>query len=77
MNYYLINKRVMKGEPMSKEPFVTTNDKEYAEFIGDELADIMIRVMDLAAFKGIDLEKHIDLKMKYNSLRPHKHGKKY
>jgi len=41
------------------------------------LADIMIRVMDLAAFKGIDLEKHIDLKMKYNSLRPHKHGKKY
>lgn len=43
----------------------------------DELADIVIRVMDLAAFKGIDLESHIKAKMRYNSLRPHKHGKKY
>lgn len=43
----------------------------------DELADIMIRVMDLAAFKGIDLEAHIKAKMRYNQMRPHKHGKKY
>ena len=43
----------------------------------DELADIMIRVMDLAAYKGIDLEYHIKMKMLYNSLRQHKHGKKY
>lgn len=43
----------------------------------DELADIMIRVMDLAAFKGIDLEYHIKMKMAYNSLRAHKHGKAY
>lgn len=43
----------------------------------DELADTMIRIMDLAAFKGIDLEKHIELKMKYNSLRGYKHGKLY
>lgn len=43
----------------------------------DELADIMIRVMDLAAYKGIDLEWHIKAKMKYNSIRPHKFGKKY
>lgn len=54
---------------------------EYAEFVKEsfeaELADIMIRVMDLAAYKGIDLEAHIAAKMRYNSLRPHKHGKKY
>lgn len=43
----------------------------------DELADIMIRVMDLAAFKGIDLEKHIKLKMQYNSQREKYHGKKF
>lgn len=43
----------------------------------DELADIMIRVMDLAAFKGVNLERHIKAKMRYNALRPHKHGKKY
>jgi len=43
----------------------------------DELADIMIRVMDLAASKSIDLEKHILLKMRYNSMREYKHGKNY
>lgn len=43
----------------------------------DELADIMIRVMDLAEFKGINLEKHIKAKMRHNSNREHKHGKKY
>jgi len=43
----------------------------------DELADIMIRVMDLAAFKGVNLEEHIKAKMRFNSLREHKHGKKY
>lgn len=43
----------------------------------DELADVMIRVMDLAAYKNIDLEFHIKMKMAYNSMREHKHGKKY
>ena len=33
--------------------------------------------MDLAAFEGVDLEKHIKAKMRFNSLREHKHGKKY
>ena len=44
---------------------------------GDELADIVIRVMDLAAYKEIDLESHIRVKVRFNSTRPHKHGKKY
>ena len=56
-----------------KESF-TENVKDTFE---DELADVMIRVMDLAAFKGVDLEQHIKAKMRYNSLRPRKHGKKY
>ena len=52
--------------------------KEYCkDTFEDELADIMIRVMDLAHYIGIDLEKHIEAKMKFNSLREHKHGKKY
>lgn len=59
-----------------------TSKKQYFEeyvkdTFQDELADIMIRVMDLAHFKGIDLETHIYAKMEYNSLRPYKHGKKY
>jgi len=43
----------------------------------EEMADIVIRVLDFCAFKGIDLESHIEAKMKYNSMREYKHGKKY
>jgi len=43
----------------------------------DELADVIIRVLDLCDFKGIDIESHIKAKMRYNSMREHKHGKKY
>lgn len=43
----------------------------------DEIADTIIRLLDLAAFKGIDIESHIKLKMEYNANRPFKHGKKY
>lgn len=41
------------------------------------MADIVIRVMDMCAFKGIDLDAHVAAKMRYNSLREHMHGKKY
>lgn len=43
----------------------------------NELADICIRVFDLAYSRGIDLEAHIKAKMRYNSTREHMHGKKY
>lgn len=43
----------------------------------DELADALIRLLDLTAHLGIDIERHIELKMQYNALRPYKHGKKY
>ena len=40
-----------------------------------ELADCMIRVMDLAAARGWRVGKAIEAKMTYNEGRPHKHGK--
>lgn len=52
-------------------------EKRVKDTFEDELADIMIRVMDLAAFKEVNLENHIKAKMRYNAMRPHKHGKKY
>jgi NTP pyrophosphatase (non-canonical NTP hydrolase) len=45
--------------------------------IEDELADICMRVFDLAEKMEIDLEQHIKAKMRYNALRQFKHGKKY
>ncbi len=43
----------------------------------DEIADAIIRLLDVSAGLGIDIEFHIKAKMRYNSLRPYKHGKKY
>jgi NTP pyrophosphatase (non-canonical NTP hydrolase) len=45
--------------------------------IASELADIVIRVGDLAGILDIDLEEAVIRKMKYNAGRPHKHGKAY
>lgn len=42
----------------------------------DELADTVIRILDLAEMLGIDLEKHIQLKSDYNKTRSYKHGGK-
>lgn len=43
----------------------------------DEIADSIIRLLDLAAYRGIDISSHVSAKMRYNQMRPHKHGKKY
>lgn len=43
----------------------------------DELADVCIRIFDLAQKMDIDLESHIRAKMRYNSTREFKHNKKY
>lgn len=41
-----------------------------------ELADVMIRVADLAGALDLDLENMIKIKMAYNRTRPHRHGGK-
>ena len=46
------------------------------EGVPSELADIVIRVMDIAEFYGIDLAQAILDKMEYNNARPYKHGRK-
>lgn len=43
----------------------------------DEIADAVIRLLDLSGGLGIDLDLQIDKKLQYNRNRPHKHGKAY
>lgn len=43
----------------------------------EELADIVIRVMDLAGGTNVDLASEIVAKMDKNAARPHLHGKLY
>ena len=39
--------------------------------------DVIIQLFGLSEHLHIDLEKHIELKMRYNELRPRLHGKEY
>lgn len=47
----------------------------YGEEFEDELADVIIRVADLAGYLGIDLGRAVQQKMRRNRERPRKHGK--
>lgn len=61
----------------SDSDFIPHFEKEVKNTFEDELADAVIRILDLAEWKGIDLETHIFAKMRYNTTRPKYHGKKY
>lgn len=41
-----------------------------------ELADAVIRILDVCESQGIDLEREIEQKMQYNETRPYRHGGK-
>lgn len=43
----------------------------------EELADVVIRIMDFAERKGMAVSAAILEKMKFNATRPYKHGKKF
>lgn len=47
------------------------------ETVEEEMADNIIRTLDYCAHKGIDIDAHVAAKMRWNSLRKYKHGKKY
>lgn len=45
--------------------------------VEDEIADSIIRLLDLCGGLGIDIEGHIRNKVNYNLTRPRLHGKSY
>lgn len=49
---------------------------EKPEGIPIELADVIIRIGNMAGRYGIDLETAVRIKMDYNRTRPHRHGGK-
>jgi NTP pyrophosphatase (non-canonical NTP hydrolase) len=66
------------------EEFVLDKDEWKSKFeenvkstFEDEIADVAIRLFDLCGGLNIDLDKHVALKMKYNSMRGYKHGKAF
>ncbi|NIN52500.1 MAG: hypothetical protein GTN80_05130 [Nitrososphaeria archaeon] len=49
-------------------------DEDFSH-LGEELADIFIRLVNCAEVMGIDLEKEVEIKHKKNLLRPRLHGR--
>lgn len=58
------------------EDFRRLFERHVKDTLEDELADVIIRTIDFAYAMGVDIQRHVDLKMKYNALRPYKHGGK-
>ena len=63
--------------PAFTEDFKLWFRSNVKDTVEDELADTIIRVLDICGAYHIDIQKHIDLKMLYNSKRIKLHGKKY
>jgi len=64
-------------ENVSEDLFPSTFVMLAKDTFGDEIADALIRIFDLAGGFGIDLNFHVSQKLRYNATREHKHGKKY
>jgi len=43
----------------------------------EELADVIIRIMDMAKGRGLRVAEAMVEKVKFNKTRPHKHGKRF
>lgn len=65
------------GPDVSDGRFMKAFEQNIKDSWEDEIADAMIRLFHLAGRHNIDLDFHITQKLRYNSLRPVKHGKKY
>jgi len=45
-------------------------------WIGEELADAVIRIWDMCEYLNIDIAKEVNKKHEFNKLRPYRHGNK-
>lgn len=59
------------------DPFRDKFEMYIKDTLEDEIADALIRILDLCAARNIDIGTHVRLKMLYNAGRAHKHGKEY
>ena len=66
-----------KSDETNPITYATLFKESVKDTFEDEIADTLIRLFDLVGYLGIDIDKHIELKMKFNATRESKHGKKY
>jgi len=64
---------VIDGQEQYAAQFIT----HIKDTFEDEIADAIIRLLDLCAHCNIDIDFHVRAKMRYNQGRERLHGKKY
>jgi NTP pyrophosphatase (non-canonical NTP hydrolase) len=67
----------IEGSEVLTHPYGPGGTPAKPEGVPSELADVVIRVLDFCFTENIDLESIIEEKLRYNALRPYKHGKKF
>jgi NTP pyrophosphatase (non-canonical NTP hydrolase) len=75
-------KRYFKGKihgimNFNDEAFLSAFVLNVKDTFEDELADAVIRIIDLSIGKNFDLMAHIQAKARFNKSRPYKHNKEY
>ena len=63
------------GHDIDKAYYLDT-DYGKPEGVPSELADVLIRIADIAQYYGINLTAAVLEKMEYNNTRPYRHGNK-
>jgi len=76
-NRYSLNNPKDLAALANEKDFNDAFSKHVKDTFEDEIADAVIRLFDMSAGLGIDLESHIEAKLRYNATRPKMHGKKY
>lgn len=69
--------QALRMAAMDMQPFVGFFRDKVKDTVEDELADAIIRLLDLSGYLGIDIDAHIHAKLAYNATRPRLHGKAY
>lgn len=77
MEFARLNDENLNPDDINYDWIVNRFETTIKDTFEDELADTVIRILDLCGARGIDLEKHINLKLKYNRSRERMHGKAY
>ena len=63
-------------DPLATETQINNTIDKKPEGMWIELADVIIRLLDLAGAYDIDMEELVKLKHAYNKTRPYRHGGK-
>ena len=70
-------RQAAKMAGMGMDLFTSYFRESVKDTVEDEIADAIIRLLDLSGYMGIDIDTHIQAKLAYNATRGIRHGKAY